>query len=66
MGAVEAVEPAQPAQPTADEVMNMPRNPFVDYYFESIQSVRGVIRGQWRQCSWDNTNLSIEAHATIN
>ncbi len=42
------------------------RNPFVESYMESIQSVTDAIRGQWNECSWDNNYLDNEAPSTSN
>ena len=39
------------------------KNPFIESYFKSIRPARDIICDQWRECSWDEKNLNIEAPA---
>jgi len=57
---------AQTAQPDiidlAKEATHI-KNPFIDSYLKSIRSTRDIICGQWRECTWDEKSLNIEAPA---
>ena len=51
-------------QPTSNIVPSNGGNPFIKAYLASIQQARDLIYGQWSECTWDSTNLSIEEPAT--
>ncbi len=60
----------QPAQSDSIDLANKDttniRNPFIDSYLKSIRPARDIICGQWKECTWDEKSLNIEAPASDN
>ena len=57
------VQPTEPDSIELAEEATHSKNPFIDSYLKSIRPARDIICGQWREGTWDEKSLNIEAPA---